>query len=139
MSDAHTEWIRSYVARTPFVRGKCATATTEMVAAFPELRRVGGLVEVEWPGATRPVRKEQHWWCVAPDGEIIDPTVSQFAIPPFSDDYEELDLTSEEARARVPTGRCVSCGEDAFGGEVTCSDECAAAYVRYMNEPREYV
>ena len=41
---AYTAWIHDYVAQhNHYVRGKCAAATREMVAAFPDLVRVPGL------------------------------------------------------------------------------------------------
>lgn len=130
MTNEHRQWIAAYVAAQPdrFVRGKCAAATLAMAAAFPELRRAGGIVEVEWPGAVPPIRKEQHWWCVARDGSIVDPTISQFALPPTSVDYEEIDIADPAARERMPTGRCLNCGKDTYLGRDVCNQECADAF-----------
>lgn len=41
-----------------------------MVEAFPELKRVRGHYHCPWLSKAQP-----HWWCVDPDGNIVDPTV----------------------------------------------------------------
>lgn len=123
--EEYAAWIEAYVARhtNRFVRGKCATATEEMVKAFPELRRVGGFVDVEWG-------RDQHWWCVAPDGSIVDPTVEQFGLWPVQ--YEELDLNDPATRARIPTGKCMDCGHEVYGGATFCNEACEAATRAYL-------
>jgi hypothetical protein len=127
MSSANTyaEWIEAYVASQPdrFVRGKCDEATRAMVAAFPELRRAAGFVYCRWG-------RDQHWWCVAPDGAIVDPTVEQFGAV-FR--YEELDLNDPESVKRIPTGVCADCGGDTYEGKYFCSDECERATTAYLN------
>jgi hypothetical protein len=111
----YAEWTKEYVAKHKgFVRGKCRDATNKMVKAFPELRQVCGFVYCDWG-------REQHFWCVAPDGRVIDPTKSQYRAV-F--DYEELDLNKASDRARIPTGVCMNCGDDVYAGDQTCSDHC---------------
>lgn len=124
MRDEYRAWIEAYVASIPngFVRGVCADATQLMAAEFPELRRVAGFAHVSWG-------RDQHWWCVAPDGTIVDPTVSQF--PGRAVDYEELDL--EKDQERIPTGVCMDCGDDTYGGKLFCSTRCENATLRYLN------
>lgn len=125
----YAEWIAAFVERSKgFTRGKCATATREMVAAFPELRRAGGFAHVIWG-------RDQHWWCVAPDGSIVDPTASQFGLAGVFQ-YEELDFNDPATRARVPTGHCMDCGGDVYGGATFCGPECEAATTEYMRSPR---
>lgn len=123
----YAEWIESYVARQKnrFVRGKCAEATTEMVAAFPELRRAAGFAHVTWG-------RDQHWWCVAPDGTIVDPTKEQFEFGVVLQ-YEELDLDDPETRSRVPTGVCPNCGDECYNGDSLCSKKCEVSYLAYLN------
>ena len=65
----YDDWIAMWVA-THDVRYKCVETTQEMVKAFPELTRVSGYYHDHFG--------VPHWWCVTPDGEIVDPTVSQF-------------------------------------------------------------
>lgn len=112
--NAYESWIAAYVARNnEFVRGKCSEAAAEMVAAFPELKRVAGFVHCDWG-------RDQHFWCVTPDGEVIDPTRAQFRTV-FA--YEELDLADPAVRRQIPTGRCMECGDDAYEGASFCSRE----------------
>ena len=119
----YVEWIAAYVEREKnFVRGKCADAVKEMVAAFPELTPAAGFVETTWG-------TDQHHWCVTATGEVVDPTAAQFPIV-FS--YEALDLNDPAALARIPTGPCMDCGGPVFDGSTFCSKECERATCRYM-------
>lgn len=100
---------------TVSLRGSCATATERMVSAFPELRRVRGHRD----GAP-------HWWCVAPDGAIVDPTVKQFA-DTSTGHYEEY--TGPD-----PVGKCMNCGDYVWSAAFStsaCSDECARELEAY--------
>lgn len=114
----YADWIKSYVASVNgHTLGKCGAAVASMLLEFPELREACGFAHCAWG-------PRQHWWCVAPDGTIVDPTVSQF---PFSQvfEYEELDLKNPLNEARVPTGPCYWCGNDCFPPwESVCSQEC---------------
>lgn len=96
--------------------GLCAEFTVDLVALFPELRRVPGYVRLANPD---PGEKFEwtHWWCVAPDGSIVDPTRAQFG--PGDLTYHTIDLGSP------PTGRCLHCGGLSFNHRYTCSDACA--------------
>lgn len=111
----YQQWIAAHLPIDP--RGQCVTVTKQMAAAFPELRRVRGHYICAFEG------RRSHWWLVAPNGEIIDPTVEQFATR--CGDYEEY--TGPE-----PTGQCMNCGELAFGGEYFCNAECAYETAQYM-------
>ena len=120
----YSDWIRGYVAKNPHVGGLCASATLEMVKAFPELKRVAGYA------TTALHYRVQHWWCVAPDGSIVDPTVRQFQglVP----EYEPWQPGME-----VKVGRCMNCGDDIYrpvgslDGSMhmcICSDECGRLF-----------
>ncbi len=126
----YASWTAEYVLRhKDFVRGKCADATKEMVAAFPELKRVAGLLTVLWLHRTGPRAAptiEQHWWCVAPDGSVVDPTIRQFD-GAYIISREPLDLDDPEARRKVPTGKCMDCGAQTYEGSAFCSETCEAA------------
>jgi hypothetical protein len=128
--EAYATWIEAYVARQPhrFVRGHCYEATEEMVVAFPELKRVAGFVYSTFG-------REQHFWCVTPDGTVVDPTKSQFQLV-FN--YEELDLSNPEVVAGIPTGVCAQCGEDTYRGDTCCSRGCELRYLAYVNNPEQY-
>lgn len=121
----YTKWISEYLARTSFVRGTCKKATSEMVKEFPELRQAAGFVDVHWG-------TEEHFWCVAPDGTIVDPTEAQYG-PVGVIHYEELDLNNPEDVKRIPTGKCPNCGEPSFEHRYFCSDECGTSYAAYIN------
>lgn len=125
----YAEWIERYVASKPsrFVRGCCQEAVEAMVQDFPELRKAAGFVYCDWG-------RDEHWWCVAPDGSVVDPTREQFNIV-F--EYEELDLNDPKTRDRVPIGRCVNCGEETYRSSYSsevCSESCASAFTAYLNE-----
>jgi hypothetical protein len=97
-------------------RGKCQVATDAMLKAFPELAQVRGFVFNSKGGLGA------HWWLTTPEGEIVDPTVSQFeggiAV------YEPYD---PEKHGPLPTGRCLNCGDYVYKSEQdTCSKECAS-------------
>lgn len=124
----YEEWISRYALRRPHgplsavLLGRCKEATAEMLDAFPELRQAVGHVLTSWG-------KRGHFWCVAPDGKIIDPTAAQFEII-FS--YEEW-ISGDE----VAAGVCQHCGEEIWIAvrnldepppcPVHCSDNCARA------------
>lgn len=126
MSD-YAAWIAAYVSQQPhgFVRGKCQDAVYEMLKEFPVLRAARGLVH--WSITARSI-VDQHWWCVTPDGVIIDPTVSQFAHSLTPLRYEELDITKVVDRDKVPIGRCMNCGEPTYRRSIShniCSERCS--------------
>lgn len=119
MEDRYADWIMAnYPGGSGY--GKCAEATTAMVEAFPELRRVRGFYLC--PGWDR----REHWWLVAPDNAIVDPTAGQFPSK-GSGDYEEWDESRKE-----PTGKCPNCGGYAYDGGTCCSKECHDAYAAYI-------
>jgi len=129
VSDAYQAWIDAYVSNTPnrYVRGKCGKATLAMVEAFPELRRQAGFVHVDWG-------REQHWWCVAPDGSIVDPTRSQYP-GGYVYLYEPLDLDNPDDVARTPTGKCANCSGPIYNhyDSTVCSEKCHRSYCAYLN------
>jgi len=88
-----------------------------MQLEFPELRLARGYVfDGCWGERT-------HWWCVTPDGEVVDPTSSQFpALLPGS--YQELGPND-----RIPSGRCPNCGETVYDGATFCDSSCYSAMV----------
>lgn len=61
-----------YIAKLINIYGMCAEHTLAMQQKFPELVRIRGHYDCPFHG------KICHWWLVAPNGEIVDPTVSQF-------------------------------------------------------------
>lgn len=108
--DRYTTWIqRKLTQGSPIAM--CAAWTRDMVAAFPELTRVHGHVHL-WSGRC------PHWWCETPDGEIIDPTVSQFRGLPYA-------YWPHQEGAPEPTGKCINCGEYVYAPRSSsCSEAC---------------
>jgi hypothetical protein len=128
------DWIEAYLSKQPHydgwpsLYGCCTTATKQMVEAFPELRRVAGFAN-----------HREHFWCVAPDGEVIDPTVKQFfrsetEMREFPVEYREFQPGDE-----VRVGKCMNCGDpiyaqverldDPKAHRSVCSDECESALI----------
>lgn len=120
----YDEWIKTnYPTRLEAV-GMCGTATRRMCEAFPELARVAG-----W------LSGRDHWWCVTPDGSIVDPTRVQY-------DFDGGDYRVFQPGDEVRVGKCMNCGEDIYRSvdclegarEIICSDECHASYSAYLME-----
>lgn len=107
-------------ARLPYVlRGWCRSAVEEMVRAFPELRKARG----HYAG-------REHWWCVAPDGIIWDPTAKQFWIQGAYVEYTGPD----------PVGKCMNCGDyvwtmEQSGTSAACSPDCLRELEHYYSNP----
>ena len=118
----YDEWITDFVSNQRVIRGACGRAVNEMVEAFPELKRVAGWVL--FAGGC-----SEHFWCVAPDGAIVDPTASQF--------NSELHYQEFQPGDEVRVGRCMNCGDGIYAkvgrlddrsvARSVCSPECAAA------------
>lgn len=113
----YQQWIAAHQPTDP--RGLCVEMTRKMAAAFPELRRVRGYYTCPFSG-----QRHTHWWLVTPDGQIIDPTVEQFASL-GQGDYEEY--TGPE-----PTGKCLNCGALLFVQEAFCDAACAWDTAQFM-------
>jgi hypothetical protein len=113
----YDRWIATHYPPTADVTGKCAEATAEMAAAFPELRRVRGHYVCHLAG------RRQHWWLVDEAGAVVDPTRQQFASGSLGD-YEPHDETSPE-----PVGKCMGCGRLVYAESPcqphACSERCA--------------
>jgi hypothetical protein len=117
----YAEWIKANVEDDGY--GKCAEVTLAMAAEFPELRRVRGHYFCSSWGM------RSHWWLLAPDGSVIDPTAAQFPSRGVGI-YFKWNEGDEE-----PTGKCANCGEYVYGVNSFCSDECARETERYLARP----
>ena len=100
MNERYEAWIAEHYPTPASAKLKCAEATAEMAAEFPELRQVRGHAMVE-------LQDRPHWWLVAPDGEIVDPTARQWEAAPSM--YCELPPDAEE-----PHGKCIECGAELY-------------------------
>jgi len=115
----YQQWIDNYLRGLDSLGalGMCGPATAAMQLEFPELRRARGYVyDACWGDRT-------HWWCVAPDGEIVDPTASQFPAL-VTGSYQELGVDDP-----IPSGRCPNCGDTVYDGATFCNDRCYSEMV----------
>jgi len=126
---AYDIWINDNYPTPQSARLQCAEATEEMVRVFTELKRVRGLASVAEPFGLCPT-KTPHWWCVTPEGTVVDPTAHQY--PTYIVSYEE----SDESKG-PPTGKCPNCGGLKYGSEYLCSDKCSKEYLDYLNNPNK--
>lgn len=91
-------------------RGRCKELSEAAVLQDPTLKLVRGYYYCNVYG------KQAHWWCVRPDGTIVDPTAKQFpsngtgVYEPFDGIVEcaECGKEMKEAEARLE-GRYAFC------------------------------
>jgi hypothetical protein len=125
--DRYLAWIAENVEGSGY--GECEQIAGAMARAFPEELEVrkGFFFDAVWG-------RRGHWWCRTRDGRIVDPTARQHPtgalLPEDGSDYEDLtDATPEQMAERVPTGRCMECGDDVYRGQTFCSLNCERAFV----------
>ena len=82
----------------------CVEMTRLMVQVFPELQIARGIVWSEYNADNykKYFKQYLHQWCVDPDGNIVDPTVSQYFLLGQLV-YEEKDWTHAKS--------CIGCGQ----------------------------
>ena len=114
----YNDWIKDHVL---VAYGQCAKVTIDMAEAFPELKRVRGHYDCPIWG------RRDHWWLVDPDGNVVDPTVSQFPSGGFGEYVLWVEGSPE------PTGKCPNCGNECFNGDGVCSNKCYQEYLTYLN------
>ena len=107
-SQSYSEWVDNLNLDQKIDR--CKEVCHEMQSRFPELKIVSGYVTLE----SRPDRLEDHWWLVADQGKIIDPTANQWTVPIV----EYVDPNQLDAE---PTGRCPVCYRICYDGDTHCS------------------
>jgi hypothetical protein len=131
----YQEWVNQNYPTPEKAYGECEEATSLMAEAFPELRRVKGhFICPDWG-------KRAHWWCVDPQGNIVDPTAAQFPFWGFAGDYEEA-----LPDTLVQVGVCMDCGspieiplseaEKGARGPTFCSQACERATLAYLSSPQ---
>ena len=115
MNSAFSDWISEHAKGD--VRGYCRQIAQEMADAFPALTVWGKFCPIDGTG---------HAWCQTPDGQIVDPTASQFA--------EGYNYAGGVPLSDFPTGKCMECGELIYGktGYSGLHAECEAAYAAYV-------
>lgn len=125
--EVYDQWIEQNYGTEDLARYKCGSATDRMIKEFPELKRVRG-----WYAGI------EHWWCVDPNGEIVDPTYMQFGSDYNRAKYREF----QEGVDPEPLGKCMNCGWlcwelDDDGEKIpgatswSCSEDCAKSLESY--------
>ena len=101
-------------------RGKCKELAEAARRADHALKLVRGWYHCPLWG------KQAHWWCVAPDGTIVDPSVKQFPTAGVGAHYEEYNgvITCEYCGAETPEGDAyvvehhAYCSYDCYGHDI---------------------
>lgn len=126
MEDKYREWIAlSYPGNASI--GACKSATTKMVADFPELKAVAGRV------LSDTMLAQEHWWCVTQDGSVVDPTAEQFELF-YGTSADRLEYIPFEPGDYVRVGRCMYCGFD-INAKVDVLDKPADVFsTEFCNE-----
>jgi hypothetical protein len=125
----YAAWIKEHYPTSESALAKCASATTAMVAAFPELRRVAGLLcHGDY------VEDLEHFWCVTPAGEIVDPTRHQYNQMMLMGYYEIKPTDPIFGKSQK---KCMDCGHYFYepGVDGLCSERCRVAFFAYLNAP----
>lgn len=127
MKREYREWIDEYVKENNGrVVGLCQSAVMRMLDVFPELKPVPG-----WCAGY------EHHWLVTDEGEIVDPTFSQFV--EYGLAVVDADYKPWAPGDRVRVGKCMNCGVEIYaaveelGGakKDICSDACFNDYANY--------
>lgn len=118
--EVYARWIAAYAEeRNGNLTAQCGVATQRLVKDHPELERVrGGVVLFTGNFA-------HHWWCITPDGTIIDPTAAQFT--------GIVSYHPRDESQPAPTGKCPNCGEYCYDDNDFCSKRCERSYLAYLN------
>jgi hypothetical protein len=120
----YRNWINNYIQKNNGnVKNHCTFATSEMIKAFPELKREKGYV---WVITDFGSKSDEHWWCIDPDGNIVDPTASQYREVCFYEPYNEKD------HGPLPTGKCMDCGEYVYDNNTFCNKTCEKLTMFYL-------
>ena len=113
--------------------GRCREVSELMQKAFPKLRIAKGLFhDLMWG-------QREHFWLEDDENElIVDPTGLQHPtgslIVKFSDANDWEELTDEEIPYRVPTGKCMECGEDVYQEKTFCNKKCYAVFAKSLEK-----
>ena len=100
-------------------RGKCKEFVDAAILADPTLKAVRGHYHCPFWG------EQAHWWCVTPDGTIVDPTAKQFPSKGLGEYVEFSGI--------LP---CAECGKEVleeeaqfYGNYGFCSYRCTMRFV----------
>jgi hypothetical protein len=106
------------------LRSRCKEVSMKMQELIPSLHLVCGFF-----------KGTEHWWLVDPEGNIVDPTVRQFACWPDVSpaDYRVFNPETDH----IYIGKCPNCGRENYGlqseaPKYLCSTECEEDYAAYL-------
>lgn len=126
LEQRYKEWIETWCSKNR-AYGNCEPAVLALLQAFPELKHVRGHVWTTWG-------KRAHNWAITSDGNIVDPTASQFEAIFEYEPWKPGDL--------VRVGKCMNCGDEiwrttesldkAIKQECICSDICKNEFELYL-------
>lgn len=123
---------RAHLTEADLVRAQCKQFSAEFCAQFPELRMQAGFFGADptGPDVMPDFSYVEHWWCVTPDGEIVDPTRAQFG------DSTGQYWPYDENVHKIQIGRCINCGDYIYGlkkdGPASvCGLDCEVALEQY--------
>lgn len=120
-----TEWRKNHRQKNA-----CYSATHDIAKEFPELKLCRGWAHYKYDLSWQKGYEcwDQHWWCEAPDGTIVDPTNEQWLDERGGvvTGYEKYDV---KFHGPEPIGKCMGCGsiiypEDYDGSTSFCSKDC---------------
>lgn len=121
----YVDWITDYLSKND-PQTQCVQATEMMKKAFPELKRVRGMVFIVPAALNR-----DHMWLVTPTNEIVDPTASQFGKAYFGHSVIADYLPRDENEVE-PSGKCMECGGLCYPpNNNACSEEHAISLNSY--------
>ena len=130
--DKYQAWIDANCPDPKLTLGRCKQFALKMKEAFPELRVTNGFVTLLLYDEAL-----THWWCVTPDGVIVDPTAGQYIWngTPIAE-YEEI--TDDHDERRFPKVKCMECGEYYYvkpelNGTMH-TKACESAFIADLNE-----
>lgn len=111
------------------VAGFCRSRSEAMKKTFPELILCRGYYTSPIDGI------RGHWWLKTPEGEIVDPTASQFMMD-RQGSYEEY---NPKDHGPLPIGKCMNCGSEVYESDnppatCMCSEACAKSFDTYLQK-----
>ena len=104
-AEQYNKWMSDNYPSRKEALSKCQEASKKMKEAFPELRVTNGFISLPFE-----LDEKAHWWCVTPDGEIVDPTSIQYGTCIL--DYEEIN--DEHPARKYRLAKCMNCGEQYY-------------------------
>lgn len=93
------------------VKARCAEFSQAFAKQFPELRTERGWVKDHITIG----QGTEHWWCVDPEGNIVDPSLNQFRM--WRQPEKLVYTVFNPEKDHIYIGRCHNCGDGIYGLE----------------------